>query len=94
MVFGNMLLVGMEPAANGALLGALLWLRILNGRYVQNSCQISTLNHICKVMPSNYHFHKYLFGREFLISTDYAAISFLRLKNREGQVVRWMERLE
>lgn len=40
-------------------------------------------------------FHKYLYGREFLIKTDHAALSWLlRLKNRERQVAKLTERLQ
>ena len=41
------------------------------------------------------HFHKYLYGREFLIRTDHAALTWLlQMKNPEGQVARWLERLQ
>lgn len=41
------------------------------------------------------HFHKYLYGRKFLIRTDHAALKWLlRMKNPEGQLARWMEKLQ
>src|SRR3978361_1159279 len=41
------------------------------------------------------HFHKYLYGREFLVRTDHAALKWLlEMKNPEGQIARWMEKLQ
>ena len=41
------------------------------------------------------HFHKYLYGREFSLRTDYAVLAgLLRFKNPEGQLARWLERLQ
>ena len=41
------------------------------------------------------YFHKYLYGREFLIRSDHAALTWLlQMKNREGQLARWLERLQ
>lgn len=54
-----------------------------------------TRKELLAIVKSVDHFHKYLYGREFLIRTDHAALSWLlRLKNPEGQVARWMERLQ
>ena len=40
------------------------------------------------------HFHKYLYGR-LLLRTDHAALKWLlQFKNPEGQVGRWIERLQ
>ena len=41
------------------------------------------------------HFYKYLYGRKFLLRTDHAALKWLlQFKNPEGQVARWIERLQ
>ena len=41
------------------------------------------------------HFHKYLYGREFSLRTDHAAIAWLlRFKNLVGQLVRLLECLQ
>lgn len=47
------------------------------------------------IVKSIDHFRKYLYGREFLIRTDRAALSLLlRLKNLEEHFARWMEILK
>ena len=41
------------------------------------------------------HFHKYLYGQEILIRTDHAALKWLlEMKQPEGQVARWLEKLQ
>ena len=41
------------------------------------------------------HFHHYLYGREFLVRTDHHALQWLRqFKHAEGQLARWIQRLE
>ena len=41
------------------------------------------------------HFHTYLYGCEFLIRIDHAALTWLlQMKNSEGQMARWLERLK
>lgn len=41
------------------------------------------------------HFGKYLIGKRFLIRTDHAALKWLtNFKNPEGQIARWLERLQ
>nr|WP_253310135.1 reverse transcriptase domain-containing protein [Rickettsia endosymbiont of Ceutorhynchus assimilis] len=41
------------------------------------------------------HFHKYLYGRKFLIRTDHAALKWLlEMKTPEGQLARWIEKLQ
>ena len=41
------------------------------------------------------HFHKYLYGQEFIIRTDHSALRWLlNMKQPEGQVARWMEKLQ
>ena len=40
------------------------------------------------------HFHCYILGRKFKVSTDHSALQWLRtLKKPVGQVARWIERL-
>ena len=40
------------------------------------------------------HFETFLYGRRFLVRTDYSALQWLRnFKNPRGQVARWLERL-
>ena len=47
----------------------------------------------CKASVEN--FHHYLYGRKFLIRTDHAALRWLlSFKNPEGQIARWIERLQ
>uniref|UniRef100_W8B595 RNA-directed DNA polymerase n=1 Tax=Ceratitis capitata TaxID=7213 RepID=W8B595_CERCA len=41
------------------------------------------------------HFHKYLYGQHFRVRTDHAALKWLlQFKNPEGQLARWIERLQ
>lgn len=41
------------------------------------------------------HYYKYLYGRKFVIRTDHAALRWLlNFKNPEGQIARWIERLQ
>ncbi|XP_037930051.1 uncharacterized protein LOC119664748 [Teleopsis dalmanni] len=41
------------------------------------------------------YFHKYLYGQKFLLRTDHAALKWLlRFKEPEGQLARWIERLQ
>ncbi|GFX31607.1 retrovirus-related Pol polyprotein from transposon 412 [Trichonephila clavipes] len=41
------------------------------------------------------HFHPYLYGRRFLLRTDHASLTgLLNFKNPEGQIARWIERLQ
>jgi transposase InsO family protein len=41
------------------------------------------------------HFHKYLYGQRFVLRTDHAALKWLlSFKSPEGQVARWIERLQ
>ncbi|VEN61760.1 unnamed protein product, partial [Callosobruchus maculatus] len=47
------------------------------------------------IVKSVEHFYKYLYGRKFLLRTDHASLTWLlRFKNPEGQVARWIERLQ
>ncbi|GFR32154.1 retrovirus-related Pol polyprotein from transposon 17.6, partial [Trichonephila clavata] len=41
------------------------------------------------------HFHPYLYGRRFLLRTDHASLTWLlNFKNPEGQIARWIQRLQ
>ena len=41
------------------------------------------------------HFHKYLYGQHFILRTDHASLKWLfQFKNPEGQVARWLQRLQ
>ena len=54
-----------------------------------------TRKELLAVVKSVEHFHKYLYGRRFLLRTDHAALMWLlRFKSPEGQVARWIERLQ
>lgn len=55
----------------------------------------ATRKKLLAIIKSTDHFHKYLYGRKFLIRADHTALSWLlRLKNPDGPVTRWMERLQ
>lgn len=54
-----------------------------------------TRKELLAIIKSLEHFHKYLYGQQFLIRTDHAALKWLMtFKNPEGQVARWIERLQ
>src|SRR5436190_24179524 len=54
-----------------------------------------TRRELLAVVKSVEHFHKYLYGRRFLLRTDHAALKWLlQFKNAESQVARWTERLQ
>ena len=41
------------------------------------------------------HFHHYLYGRKFKIRTDHSALQWLlKFKNPEGQIARWLQKLQ
>lgn len=41
------------------------------------------------------HYHKYLYGQHFTLRTDHSALRWLlQFKNPEGQLARWIERLQ
>ncbi|KAJ3641514.1 hypothetical protein Zmor_028019 [Zophobas morio] len=65
----------------------------LHSKPERNYC--ATRKELLAIVKAVNHFHKYLYGQEFLIRTDHAALSWLlRIKNPEGQVARWLERLQ
>ena len=54
-----------------------------------------TRRELLAIVKSLEHFYKYLYGRKFLLRTDHAALKWLlQFKNPEGQVARWIERLQ
>ena len=54
-----------------------------------------TRRELVAVIKSIEHFHKYLYGQKFLVRTDHAALRWLlQFKSPEGQVARWLERLQ
>ena len=54
-----------------------------------------TRRELLAIVRALVHFHKYLYGREFSLRTDHATLAWLlRFKNPEGQLARWLERLQ
>ena len=59
----------------------------------RNYC--TTRRELLAVVDAIRHFHHFLYGADFCIRTDHAALKWLRsLKDPEGQLARWMTRLE
>lgn len=54
-----------------------------------------TRKELAAVVKSLAHFHHYLYGAEFVVRTDHAALGWLKtLKEPEGQLARWLGKLE
>ena len=54
-----------------------------------------TRKELLAIVKSVNQFHKYLYGQHFKIRTDHAALKWLlQLKTPEGQLARWIERLQ
>ena len=54
-----------------------------------------TRRELLAVVKSVQHFHHYLYGRQFTVRTDHAALKWLlNFRNPEGQIARWIERLQ
>ena len=54
-----------------------------------------TRRELLAVVESVKFFHHYLYGQEFLIRTDHASLRWLMsFRNLEGQLARWLERLQ
>lgn len=54
-----------------------------------------TRKELLAIVKSTEHFHPYLYGAKFLIRMDHAALQWLKtLKAPEGQLARWLGRLE
>lgn len=54
-----------------------------------------TRRELLAIVKATEHFHHYLYGQNFELRTDHAALRWLlNFKNVEGQLARWMERLQ
>ena len=54
-----------------------------------------TRKELLAIVNSTKHFQKYLYGQKFLLRTDHAALRWLlNFKDLEGQMARWLERLQ
>lgn len=54
-----------------------------------------TRKELLAVVKSLENFHPYLYGAKFTVRTDHAALRWLKMmKNPEGQLGRWIGRLE
>ena len=55
----------------------------------------TTRKELLAVVKAIKHFHPYLYGRTFTLRTDHAALQWLlSFKFPEGQIARWIERLQ
>ncbi|GFW94963.1 hypothetical protein TNCV_1464611 [Trichonephila clavipes] len=53
-----------------------------------------TRKELLAIVKAIEHFHHYLYGQKFLLRTDHASLTWLmNFKNTEGQVARWIQRL-
>ncbi|GFQ94957.1 retrovirus-related Pol polyprotein from transposon 17.6 [Trichonephila clavata] len=54
-----------------------------------------TRKELLAIVKAVEHFHPYLYGRRFLLRTDHASLTWLlNFKNPEGQIARWIQRLQ
>ncbi|UYV64930.1 K02A2.6-like [Cordylochernes scorpioides] len=54
-----------------------------------------TRRELLAIVKSIEHFHHYLYGQKFLLRTDHAALRWLlNFKSPEGQLARWIQRLQ
>ena len=54
-----------------------------------------TRKELLAMVKAIWHFHCYLYGRNFVLRTDHAALRWLlNFKAPEGQLARWMEQLQ
>lgn len=54
-----------------------------------------TRRELLAVVEATKHYHKYLYGQKFIVRTDHGALRWLlNFKNPEGQIARWIERLQ
>lgn len=54
-----------------------------------------TRRELLAIVKSVQHFHHYLYGQKFKLRTDHSALTWLmNFKEPEGQLARWMERLQ
>ncbi|GFX27884.1 hypothetical protein TNCV_3083071 [Trichonephila clavipes] len=55
---------------------------------------LAYLEKVLAIVKAAEYFHPYLYGRRFLLRTDHASLTWLlNLKNSEGQIARWIQRL-
>ncbi|GFQ97026.1 retrovirus-related Pol polyprotein from transposon 412 [Trichonephila clavata] len=54
-----------------------------------------TRKELLAIVEAVENFHSYLYGRKFLLRTDHASLTWLlNFKNTEGQIARWIQKLE
>ena len=54
-----------------------------------------TRRELLAVVKAVQHFHHYLYGRHFTVRSDHAALKWLlSFRNPEGQIARWIQRLQ
>ncbi|GFQ91611.1 transposon Ty3-I Gag-Pol polyprotein [Trichonephila clavata] len=54
-----------------------------------------TRKELLAIVKAVENFHSYLYGRKFLLRTDHASLTWLlNFKNTEGQIARWIQKLE
>ncbi|KAF8791695.1 Retrovirus-related Pol polyprotein like [Argiope bruennichi] len=54
-----------------------------------------TRKELLDIVKAVENFHPYLYGRRFLLRTDHALLTWLlNFKNPEGQIARWIQRLQ
>ncbi|GBM48877.1 Retrovirus-related Pol polyprotein from transposon 297 [Araneus ventricosus] len=54
-----------------------------------------TRKELLAIVKSIEHFHHYLYGQKFLLRTDHASLRWLlNFKEPEGQIARWIQRLQ
>jgi hypothetical protein len=54
-----------------------------------------TRRKLLAIVKTLVHFHKYQYGQEFHLRTEYSALSWLlSFRNLEGQTARWVQRLQ
>ena len=55
----------------------------------------TTRHELLAIVKAIDHFHLYLYGRKFIIRTDHASLQWLlNFKNPEGQIARWLDKLQ
>ncbi|GFR22593.1 retrovirus-related Pol polyprotein from transposon 17.6, partial [Trichonephila clavata] len=54
-----------------------------------------TRKELLAIVKAVENFHSYFYGRKFLLRTDHASLTWLlNFKNTEGQIARWIQKLE
>ncbi|GFW57512.1 retrovirus-related Pol polyprotein from transposon 17.6 [Trichonephila clavipes] len=54
-----------------------------------------TKKELLAIVKAVEHFHPYLYGQRFLLRTDHTSLTWLlNFKNPEGQIARWIQRLQ